>query len=147
MFTKPSLIDFLRRLSPTIQKLQIYDFAAPGPEPHIVDEDVLAALIPADAACLSDLQELEITGFPAFSDEALSDFIKSGVTPGALGTLKRLIVRFGREIQVDILLELQHFREMGLCVELTYRPRSIGNFSPWLGLEDDPHIHNPANYY
>ncbi|KAJ6475907.1 hypothetical protein DFH09DRAFT_1293237 [Mycena vulgaris] len=140
-FSKSSLIDFLRGLSPTIRTLRIeetYGFNRSS----ILDDDVLAALIPAPsspAPWFSNLQELGIHGCGAFSDQALLHFIQSGMTAPALGALKRLAIQFNREMQLDILPDLQHVINGGLHIELAYSAPPVYNFhfSPWWGLPDD----------
>ncbi|KAJ6586346.1 hypothetical protein DFH09DRAFT_1432182 [Mycena vulgaris] len=138
-FSKSSLIDFLRGLSPTIRTLRIEETS--GYRSSILDDDVLAALIPAPslpAPWFSNLQELGIHGCRAFSDEALLHFIQSGMTAPALGAFKRLVIKFNREMQFDILPDLQHIIDTGLHIELTYLPPLVCNFFPWAGLADDP---------
>ncbi|KAJ6465575.1 hypothetical protein DFH09DRAFT_529600 [Mycena vulgaris] len=148
--SRTSLIDFFRGLSPTIRKLRIED-PSPYGRPNLVDDSVLEALTPSPSSpaahCFSGLQDLEIHGGPSFSDEALLHFIRSGMTAGALSALKRVAIRFRREIQLDILPDLQPFINAGLQVKLTYAPPINWNFSPWDGLADDPRGGVHANEY
>ncbi|KAJ6586295.1 hypothetical protein DFH09DRAFT_977891 [Mycena vulgaris] len=142
--SRSSLIDFLRGLPPTIRKLRIEDPAPYGPYGlrSLFDDSVLEALTPSPSSpaahCFSGLQDLEIRGGPSFSDEALLHFIRSGMTAGALSALKRVAIPFFRQIQLDILPDLQPFINAGLQLELTYDPPIEWSFSPWEGLVDDP---------
>ncbi|KAJ6586384.1 hypothetical protein DFH09DRAFT_1359723 [Mycena vulgaris] len=139
LFSRSSLIDFFRGLSPTIHKLHITENS--GYRSSILDDDALAALIPSPsvpAPWFFNLQELGIHGCRAFSDQALLHFIQSGMSAPALGMLKRLAIQFSREMCLDILPDLQHIIDAGLRIELTYPPPLPRNFSPWVGLADDP---------
>ncbi|KAJ6504014.1 hypothetical protein DFH09DRAFT_293021 [Mycena vulgaris] len=139
--SRTSLIDFFRGLSPTIRKLHIEDPAPYGLR-NLLDDSVLEALTPSPSSpaahCFSGLQDLEIDGAHSFSDEAVLHFIRSGMTAGALSALKRVAIWFRREIQLDILPDLQPFINAGLQLELIYFPPIDWNFSPWDGLADDP---------
>ncbi|KAJ6475910.1 hypothetical protein DFH09DRAFT_1056851 [Mycena vulgaris] len=139
LFSRSSLIDFFHGLSPTIHKLHITENS--GYRSSILDDDALAALIPSPsfpAPWFFNLQELGIHGCRAFSDQALLHFIQSGMSAPALGMLKRLAIQFSREMCLDILPDLQHIIDAGLRIELTYPPPLPRNFSPWVGLADDP---------
>ncbi|KAJ6586388.1 hypothetical protein DFH09DRAFT_1028589 [Mycena vulgaris] len=139
LFSRSSLIDFLRGPSPTIHKLHITETS--GYHSSILDDDALAALIPSPsvpAPWFFNLQELGIHGCRGFSDQALLHFIQSGMSAPALGLLKRLAIQFSREMHLDILPDLRHIIDAGLHIELTYPPPLLRNFSPWVGLADDP---------
>ncbi|KAJ6475895.1 hypothetical protein DFH09DRAFT_1293234 [Mycena vulgaris] len=141
LFSRSSVIDFPRGLCPTIRRLRIDQ--TPGYPSSILGDDVLAALIRAPSSLaqwFSNLQEFGIQGCYDFSDEALLHFIQSGMTAPARGALKCLAIKFNREMQFDILPDLQHIIDTGLHIELTYLPPLVRNFnfSPWSGLADDP---------
>ncbi|KAJ7479494.1 hypothetical protein FB451DRAFT_1239102, partial [Mycena latifolia] len=147
LFSKPSLTDFLLGLPSSIQKLKITEVPFSGFE--FLDENLLAALIPSPdqhIPSFSGLQDLEINGCHLFSDEALLQFIESGISSRTLGALKRLAIRFSRPMQVDICPDLQPFIEKGLHIDFAYRSPSVWKLSPWQGLDDDPNAVVP-NYY
>ncbi|KAJ6507354.1 hypothetical protein C8R47DRAFT_91072 [Mycena vitilis] len=136
-FSKASLMDFLRGLSPTIRRLRImdqYDPWHPGPDAAL-DDDVLAALSvsPDGSALCPALQELVVDHCRKVTDDALRRFILSR-TP----QLTRVDVKFDREMQTDIRPSIQPLVDAGLQTNITYVVLPPLPFSPWLGLPDAP---------
>ncbi|KAJ6573540.1 hypothetical protein DFH09DRAFT_1152067 [Mycena vulgaris] len=141
LFSKQSLAAFFRGLSPTIRQIDLHEFPIRWREvlPDIFDDEILTALIPSPdlpTPCCPGLQALEINYCCSFSDEALLRFIKSR-------TLERVVVRFARDMQLDILPELQALIQGGLHVDISYPPPAILQFSPWQGLADAPIFEDP----
>ncbi|KAJ7933941.1 hypothetical protein B0H13DRAFT_2650413 [Mycena leptocephala] len=135
LFSKSSLMDFLRGLLPTVKRLHLVDiWRRAGVVVATLDDDVLGALnmSPDHPSFCPALQELAITSCRSISDEALFHFIISRIP-----TLKRVVAQFDREKQVDILPDLQSFVDDGLKVSITHISVALPRFSPWLGLPDD----------
>ncbi|KAJ7090838.1 hypothetical protein B0H15DRAFT_948602 [Mycena belliarum] len=146
LFTKPSLDSFLHGLASTIREIQINEFPICWREvgSDIFDDDILASLTTStDLAlpCCPALQALEINYCGSFFDQALFDqallrFIQSRA-------LKRVVVHFARDMELDICPKLDELVQGGLHMELTYPPPAVLQFSPWLGLPDAPHFTDP----
>ncbi|KAJ7457849.1 hypothetical protein FB451DRAFT_589516 [Mycena latifolia] len=139
-FTRSSLAVFFRGLPPTVQKLQLVDISTDWATPSELDvlsDDILTLLTDSSAPCCPGLQELRIDDCQFFSDKELLRFILARMTDGGNRTLTRVQVRFQRQVQLDILSELQPFIETGLHVELDYLPPLALRFSPWEGLSGD----------
>ncbi|KAJ7479516.1 hypothetical protein FB451DRAFT_1086115 [Mycena latifolia] len=136
LFSKSSLTEFLRDLPPTIQNLRFTDY--PGDHSALLDDDLLVALIsPPDlhAPYFSGVKQLEMHGCHSCSDEAVLQFIKSGISTRVLTSSVRVSIFFSRPIQVDILPELQPFVELGLHIDLKYLPPPVWRLSPWDGVQ------------
>ncbi|KAF8200038.1 hypothetical protein K438DRAFT_1759068 [Mycena galopus ATCC 62051] len=128
IFSTPCLMEFLRSLPPTVQRLHI---AEPWRVPFsqvVFDNDVLIEL--EASPLLPALEELVITDCREVSDDALLRFIIS-----RMPTLKRVDIKFDRERQIDILPSLQSFLEAGAQIFVAYIAPST-QFSPWMGLPD-----------
>ncbi|KAJ7441737.1 hypothetical protein FB451DRAFT_1190924 [Mycena latifolia] len=141
LFSKSSLSDFLRGLPPTIREIDVNEFPIRWREvgSDIFDDDILASLTPSPdlpSSWCPGLQALEINYCCSFSDEALLRFIKSR-------SLNRVVIRFARDMVLDIRPELQSLLQSGLHVELTYPPPAVLQFSPWQGLADAPNFSDP----
>ncbi|KAJ7689577.1 hypothetical protein B0H17DRAFT_1066199 [Mycena rosella] len=134
-FSKASLAHFLRGLPPTLRELNIGDTQSPGGFhgfEKLLDDEILELLIPSPACPapgFPNLQVLEIKHGCVFSDAAVLRFIK-------LRMLKRVTIAFERDMQLDILAELEPLVQNGLHLELTYHPPEVCRFSPWQGLTD-----------
>ncbi|KAJ7933927.1 hypothetical protein B0H13DRAFT_686331 [Mycena leptocephala] len=139
LFSKSSLMDFLRSLPPTVRNLHLTEMTRTW-RPYGVDveetfdDDVLGALSvsPDHPSLCPALQELEISHCRNISDEALLHFIISRIP-----TLKRVVAQFDREKQIDILPGLQSFVDDGLKVSITHISAVLPRFSPWQGLPDE----------
>ncbi|KAJ7689550.1 hypothetical protein B0H17DRAFT_1011967 [Mycena rosella] len=136
LFSKPSLAGFLRGLSPTIREIVINEFPIRWREvgSDIFDDEILASLTPSpdlSTPCCPGLQVLEINDCCSFSDEALLRFIQSRM-------LKRVVIRFTRDMELDIQPELLPLVQSGLHLDLSYPPPAVLQFSPWQGLADAP---------
>ncbi|KAJ7762549.1 hypothetical protein B0H16DRAFT_1529184 [Mycena metata] len=131
----PALFSILRSLPPTVHRLEItlsWDSA--------VSNDILALLTPSDAISpfCPALRELVIKQC-TISDEALLHCVKSRLASGFCERLEDVQVWFAREMQFDILPSLQDFVDAGVRIALCYYPPRMGSeFSPWLGLEEQP---------
>ncbi|KAJ7441694.1 hypothetical protein FB451DRAFT_1377179 [Mycena latifolia] len=131
-FSKPFLASFLRELPSTLRELNIS--LQPGAGNPSFDDEILESFSPSVSfpnPCCPGLQALEIQYYCAISDKALLRFLKSR-------TLKRVVICFGRAMELDIRPELQPLVQNGLHLALTYPP--VQSFSPWAGLPDAPNF-------
>ncbi|KAJ7661555.1 hypothetical protein DFH06DRAFT_1471976 [Mycena polygramma] len=138
-FSKSSLLDSLRALPPSLQRLSIRDLFRP---PHdtvesSLDDDTLAVLTSDLTVPCPALQTLYIENCNLISDATLLRFI-TALMDRVRPTLRRVEVRFNRIMTLDILPSLQPFIENGLDVSLTYVPPFPVRCSPWQGLPDAP---------
>ncbi|KAJ7433923.1 hypothetical protein FB451DRAFT_1312988 [Mycena latifolia] len=139
LFSESSLSEFFRGLPPTIQDLRITEYSSG--ESILLDDNLLVALIsPPDlhGPYFSGLKQLEMRGCRSCSDEAVLQFIKTGISTRTLAASARVSISFSRPMQVDILPGLQPLMDMGLHIDLIYPPPPVWRVSPWQGLEDDP---------
>ncbi|KAF7370254.1 hypothetical protein MSAN_00656500 [Mycena sanguinolenta] len=128
MFRSHELVDFLRGLPPTLQRLRITDTSrssSPLNNDFFITLEMLAVL-PA-------LEELVMVNNRKLSDEALLRFIIS-----RMPILQRVDIAFDRVMQVDILPSLESFMESGAQVSLAYTTDVSFDVSPYLGLPDGP---------
>ncbi|KAJ7196135.1 hypothetical protein GGX14DRAFT_575213 [Mycena pura] len=140
-FSKPALLDILRVLPPTTQSLEVlspeYQSSWDDSTESHFDDEVLAALTPSlgnPAPCCPALRALAIERCNRVSDEAVLRFVaaRAAAGPGPYSTLKRVQMRFRRQMQVeDMRADLRPYVEAGLDITITHLPRS---FSPWQGL-------------
>ncbi|KAJ7061612.1 hypothetical protein C8F01DRAFT_1057557 [Mycena amicta] len=136
MFTHGTLPNFLRHLPPSLRRLHIL----PGSrfwitDPHLVDSELLTLLTPDPDPSIpvvgGGIEELDIDRCKAFNDQQLLSFIKSRIDGGGdsqahrYRKLKSLAVDFAREMEDDIMPELQQYVEDGLRVNLTYEERGV----------------------
>ncbi|KAF7376633.1 hypothetical protein MSAN_00080100 [Mycena sanguinolenta] len=129
-FSKSSLTNVLRGLPPTVCRLIIESRGRYSSARVALDDDILATL--EGSTLCPALQVLVVSSASCeMSDEALLRFIIS-----RMPTLRRVDIAFNREMQVDILPELQSFLENGLQISLAYTMPPPPNFSPWMGLPD-----------
>ncbi|KAJ7031042.1 hypothetical protein C8F04DRAFT_1112088 [Mycena alexandri] len=112
----------------------------------ILYDDVITVLTPTpqNPGSCPALQELHIARCMSLSDEALLRFIKARMT-AVHPTLRKVVIKFSREMQVDIAQDIQPLSDDGrLEVITTYaqppQPRAVGSFSPWHGLPDAPEL-------
>ncbi|KAJ7933926.1 hypothetical protein B0H13DRAFT_1700784 [Mycena leptocephala] len=139
LFSKYSLMDFLRGLPPTVRSLHITDMTHTwrphGVDVEALDDDVLATLgvSPNHPKICPALQELVIHNCRILSDDALRRFIISRIP-----ALTRVEVNFARERQVDILPALQSLVDDDLKLSITHISPPPLQFSPWQGLPDAP---------
>ncbi|KAJ6526969.1 hypothetical protein DFH09DRAFT_165321 [Mycena vulgaris] len=143
-FTKLSLLEFIRRLPPSMQHLRIQDTSRGWPAllTPSLDDEVLAVLTPSPGLppphC-PGLKTIFVDHCDSISDAALLRFITARLAPiESRPTLKRVEVHFDRESQLDILPSLQPLIQSGLDVSITHLPPASSHFSPWLGLSDAP---------
>ncbi|KAJ7465959.1 hypothetical protein FB451DRAFT_418452 [Mycena latifolia] len=97
LFSKSSLADFFRSLSPTIRKLRLIQSYVSDLD--FLDVDPLSMLIQSPdlhIACLSNVEEIEIIGTRSCSDEALLQFIRSRMAARTFGALKCIKIQFCR---------------------------------------------------
>ncbi|KAJ6573450.1 hypothetical protein DFH09DRAFT_1079012 [Mycena vulgaris] len=141
LFSTSSLGDFLRALPPSVREVKIgmldeFAWYSLREDYSIFDDNILEFLIPSPEFPIlvcPGLQILEMNHGFSCSEEALLRFIKSR-------SLKRVVVRFSRDMERDIRPDLQTFVQNGLHFELTYPPPRVFHFSPWQGLEDTPNF-------
>ncbi|KAJ7442982.1 hypothetical protein FB451DRAFT_1105393 [Mycena latifolia] len=126
--SKLFLASFLRDLPPNLHELHI--------SMESFDDEILESFSPSvdlPTPCCPGLQALEIQYACTISDNALLRFLKSR-------TLKRVVIRFDRAMELDILPQLQSLMQNGLHLALTYTPPRQ-SFSPWEGLPDAPNFY------
>ncbi|KAF8196783.1 hypothetical protein K438DRAFT_1825544 [Mycena galopus ATCC 62051] len=142
LFSKITLIETLRALPPTLQRLQIYHLDFPwGSSPTCFDDDTLAVLT-SPGVCPA-LQRLDIEHGLSLTEDAVLRFITARIMK-APTTLNYVGIRFGRQKGgLDIMPSLQAFIEQGLTVSLVYLPYSSWESSPWRGLADAPVENSP----
>ncbi|KAJ7663684.1 hypothetical protein B0H17DRAFT_1092498 [Mycena rosella] len=140
-FSKELLASILPELPPTLQHLGMNDMTQHSdgwgwepPEFTGLDDDVLDVL--TSAPCGSTLKSLDIRYNSTISDLGFLRFITSMMRVRPRPTLHGVNVEFSREIQLDILPELENAIESGLEVSITYQPPIPTYFSPWHGLPD-----------
>ncbi|KAJ6480833.1 hypothetical protein C8R45DRAFT_1003795 [Mycena sanguinolenta] len=133
MFWSHELVDFLRGLTPSVRRLRVAERWQSGPFSPILDDNFFEALEPSTV--LPALEEVVITTGGELSDEALLRFIVS-----RMPTLRRVDIKFDREMQVNILPTLQSFVESGPQVSLAYTTSPLYIVSPYLGLPDAPQL-------
>ncbi|KAJ7502626.1 hypothetical protein B0H11DRAFT_1989391 [Mycena galericulata] len=130
-FPESSLQALFTGLPHTLRRLRLWDFVhvwQGETEISTEDHDLLALLPPV-------LHELQIRDCESVSDSQILSFISSRTNVGK-SSLRSVTINFSRQIQVDILPELQQLMEAGLHIELRYPPAPLVNFSPWEGLEE-----------
>ncbi|KAJ7742844.1 hypothetical protein B0H16DRAFT_1890150 [Mycena metata] len=146
LFIPPSLIELLRALPASTTCLRVADWVyswSPANAVGIFDDDMLAVLTPtpeSPGSCPA-LQKLHIIRCSAPSDAALLQFIRArmAVSPR---TLETVVIKFSREMQLNIAADIQPFLDDGrLKVITTYTTSpAVEGFSPWEGLPDAPDI-------
>ncbi|KAJ7765087.1 hypothetical protein DFH07DRAFT_1059019 [Mycena maculata] len=139
-FSKELLLDLLRDLPPTMQRLQISHVWS---VPDILDDDILAILTISDdipSTCCPGLRQLILSQCGAFSDAALLRFVTSRMTTESCNRLERVEVQSGsREREIDLTKELAPFLDAGLIVSFNYSFPAPLQYSPWLGLQNEHH--------
>ncbi|KAJ7354504.1 hypothetical protein DFH08DRAFT_855059 [Mycena albidolilacea] len=134
IFRNPRFIETLAGLPP-IRRLMIRDTGGPGRgRLPLVDDDALTVLM-SPALCPA-LQELYMDCRDTISDATVLRFISARMQ-NPRTTLKRVDIRFGRPMTIDIMPSLRTFIESGLEVSLIYSS-SRSKSSPWKGLVDAP---------
>ncbi|KAJ6493817.1 hypothetical protein DFH09DRAFT_1206939 [Mycena vulgaris] len=138
--SKPALLEIIPSLAPTVKQLQLFAVTHGWEDPaaSCFDDEILSVLTPTTglSPCCPVLQDLYLY-CSMVSDAAVLRFITARM---AAPTLKRVVIQFHREMEHDILPDLQPFIESGLDVSIThYAPPSSFILSPWQGLLDDPH--------
>ncbi|KAJ7134681.1 hypothetical protein C8R44DRAFT_771133 [Mycena epipterygia] len=147
MFGKSSLAHIIRNLAPTVRRLSIEGTGGPSG----VDDDFLAVLTPGPGRLplfCPTLKEISINQSGSISETAVLRFVtaRMAVGPGK-NTLKRVKIRFNKEMEYDILPGLQPFIEAGLEVSLHHFTPFPIHSSPWQGLADAPLPDNAYPYY
>ncbi|KAJ7354485.1 hypothetical protein DFH08DRAFT_933964 [Mycena albidolilacea] len=136
IFIKPCFIETLPGLPPTIRRLMIRDTGGGwAPPPPSLDDDTLAVLMSPELC--PALQELYMNCGNTISDTAVLQFISARMQDPRTA-LKRVDIRFGRPMTLDIMSSLRTFIETGLEVSLMYSPIIPSQNSPWQGLVDAP---------
>jgi hypothetical protein len=134
IFIKPRFVETLPGLPPTIRRLMIRDTGR-GWSPPSLDDDTLAVLMSPELC--PALQELYLDCGTTLSDTAVLRFISARMQDPRTA-LKRVDIRFGRPMTLDIMSSLHTFIETGLKVSLMYIPLNPSQNSPWQGLVDAP---------
>ncbi|KAJ7061510.1 hypothetical protein C8F01DRAFT_1137628 [Mycena amicta] len=149
MFTEATLPDFLRHLPPSVRRLCILPSSRFWMPSNLVDSEVLTLLTPSldsDPSIPvvgSGIEELDIDRCEAFDDKQLLSFIKSRIEGGGdspahrYRKLKSLTVRFTRDMEDDIMPELQQYIEDGLLVNLVYPVVQNFQLYPWSGVNGE----------
>ncbi|KAJ7765764.1 hypothetical protein B0H16DRAFT_1687359 [Mycena metata] len=131
-FSMTSWPQAIRSLPSTMRQLVIHDTEA-GP-PIEIALTILASPPEIPAQCPA-LEELRIFRSRSLLEPALQQFIAARMRGPSPPTLRRVKVAFNREMEADILPDLQAFIDAGLRVSLTYDPHFQIQASPWEGLE------------
>ncbi|KAJ7061606.1 hypothetical protein C8F01DRAFT_1137862 [Mycena amicta] len=144
MFTHGTLPDFLRHLPPSLHRLHILPGTRFWTPSNLVDLELLTLLTPDPDPSISvvgaGIEELDIGRCKAYDDQQLLSFIKSRIDGGGdsqahrYRKLKSLAVDFAREMEDDIMPELQQYVEDGLRVNLRYEVFDDFRLYPWTGL-------------
>ncbi|KAJ7061591.1 hypothetical protein C8F01DRAFT_1137833 [Mycena amicta] len=144
MFTHATLPDFLRHLPPSLRRLRIFPGSRLWMPSNLVDLELLTLLTPDPDPSIpvvgAGIEELDIDRCKAYDDQQLLSFIKSRIDGGGdsqahrYRKLKSLAVDFAREMEDDIMPELQHYVEDGLRVNLRYEVFDNFRLYPWTGL-------------
>ncbi|KAJ7061587.1 hypothetical protein C8F01DRAFT_1137816 [Mycena amicta] len=149
MFTRATLHDFLRHLPASVRRLRILPGSRFWMPSNLVDSEVLTLLTPSldsDSSIPvvgSGIEELDIDSCEAFDDKQLLSFVKSRIDNGGdspahrYRKLKSLSLRFAREMEDDIIPELQQYIKDGLRVNLTYHVVQNFQLYPWTGLNGE----------
>ncbi|KAJ6488349.1 hypothetical protein DFH09DRAFT_1105755 [Mycena vulgaris] len=141
-FSTPALIDILGSLPPSVLQLRLDDtvhltggwgWGEPTTASGLND-DVLEAL--TTAPCYFGLQSLHIQYSTTISDAGLLRFVTSMLENQARPALRRIRADFSREIEHNILPDLNLAIENGLAISITYPPPPPMYCSPWQGLPD-----------
>ncbi|KAJ6594631.1 hypothetical protein B0H19DRAFT_1096285 [Mycena capillaripes] len=132
-FVKPTLLDMLQNLPPTLRRLTILDITRTS-EFMSLDDDSLAVL----ATSCPTLETLIIKYCFLISDASLLQFITARMTSESRPTLRRVEIQFNRHMTLDIFPSLEPFIKTGLNVSITHLPVPIfpSQFSPWQGLDE-----------
>ncbi|KAJ7782576.1 hypothetical protein DFH07DRAFT_949368 [Mycena maculata] len=125
-FHKASLIDLLRGLPATVQRLKITNVRT-WARPTAFDEDTLTLLTISDdlPPCCPALRELILSLFGDLPDAALFRLINSRMTTESCSPLDRVEAEFMREMELDITTGLLPFMDTGLILSLEYNPLAI----------------------
>jgi hypothetical protein len=139
-FSKFALLESLRGLPPTIQRLAIHDKEVTAwglpPETGSLDDDALAVLTPT-SGCPA-LQHFSIDHCTGISDAALLRFLTAKMAGESCTALTHVDIQFDRTMALDILPSLEPFIETGRNVSITHLQSPLSQFSPWQGLDDAP---------
>ncbi|KAJ7160087.1 hypothetical protein C8R46DRAFT_1285428 [Mycena filopes] len=136
-FSRSSLLECLRSLPDTLQRLKMHDIPS-----HTLfsslDDEALEVLTPtpgmSSAICCPALESLEIDYSIGISDAALLEFISARMGEGLNSKLRLVKMSFQRKKTVDILPALKPFIDSArLEVSITHVDHSLGS-SPWYGL-------------
>ncbi|KAJ7466897.1 hypothetical protein FB451DRAFT_1178162 [Mycena latifolia] len=136
-FLKSSRLDIFRSLSPTMQRLEITDGLRrmPPTAASTLDDEALALITAASGFPALSCPALLVSRCHSISDAALLRFIASRMADGPHPTLKRVDIKFYREIQLEIMPHVQSLIETGLKVAITHLPPTKRYFHPgtdWL---------------
>ncbi|KAJ7762580.1 hypothetical protein B0H16DRAFT_1529275 [Mycena metata] len=142
-FNTSSLTDLLRGLPSSTTCLRIDDGHSWGftHRGGIFDDAAMAVLTPTPENPVSCpvLQELRIANCTFASDAALLRFIRARLTASP-NTLKKVMIKCDREMQVDIGQDIKPFLDDGRIRVVTRYAQPRRSFSPWQGLPDAPEM-------
>ncbi|KAJ7765761.1 hypothetical protein B0H16DRAFT_1524297 [Mycena metata] len=140
LFPESSWLQAIRSLPTTMRQLVIHNTRI-----RLPIETTLTILtpLPGIPAQCPVLEGLVISRSRSLPEAALLRFIAARMRGASPPTLRRVEVAFNREMEADILPDLQLFIDSGLRVSVTYHPPAeIHGSSPWTGLdestEDEP---------
>ncbi|KAJ6456420.1 hypothetical protein C8R45DRAFT_1034425 [Mycena sanguinolenta] len=135
LYDEQALAGLLHTLPPTLRRFQ---FICRESWQHLIDDDALMALTPSAGRPVKCpiLEELQITYSCSLSDEALLKFILARMTIEPV-TLRRVVIHFMREMELDIRPGIQLFLDAGLKLDIRYSKVPLTGLSPWMGLRDD----------
>ncbi|KAJ6585447.1 hypothetical protein B0H19DRAFT_1109701 [Mycena capillaripes] len=128
LFTAETFATFLRQLPASLQRLLLRQNVVGPSAPAFVDNEFLRLLAATSESAngpflFPELETIELAHAAKFSDEELLCFIRARME---IHPLRRIGVDFYRDMEVDILPQLQSFIDgFGLDVSLKYRRNKI----------------------
>ncbi|KAJ7741294.1 hypothetical protein B0H16DRAFT_1032256 [Mycena metata] len=136
-FSKLSLLECLRGLPGTMQRLVIHDMTNSGLHNNALDDDAVTLLTPTSGHYLCPtLEILEMTNCRWISDATLLQFITLRME--SRHKLKRIQINFNRDMTLDVRSALEPFMKNGLDISVSHNQPFPVYFSPWQGLSDAP---------
>ncbi|KAK6996922.1 hypothetical protein R3P38DRAFT_3068501 [Favolaschia claudopus] len=153
-YSKTSLLEVLRAVSPTMRHLIIRDFWGSSVT-RFLDDEFMEMLTPVShcvdisQCCCPSLQSLTVACRHDISDWAVEQFVvrRMSTTDHSTPSLKRVRFQFNRPMKLDIASKLKSFMDAGFEVEMMYSISRASHLSPWFGLPDSREPWIPEDGY